>query len=172
MWSVSSVSVSASGWSVCRMVTVCFLCRGRCGTVAPAEALVPASPSHNHPLYTVLYCTVQCTHIAYHYVPSLLQSMGGTKKIAWDMLKMSSLPRPPLSSWPVSGDGAGGRGDIDIEVTMCHHFIILRILNFNTQRCRISDVPIKIDRYQLTTVDVYVLSKIFPTNHIFPLPRI
>ena len=97
------------------------------------------------PLYTVLYCTVQCTHIAYHYVPLLLQSMGGTKKIAWDMLKMSSLPRPPLSSWPVSGDGAGGRGDIDIEVTMCHHFIILRILNFNTQRCRISDVPIKID---------------------------
>ena len=37
-----------------------------------------------------------------------------------------------------------------LRVTMCHHFIILRILNFNTQRCRISDVPIKIDRYQLT----------------------
>ena len=60
VWTVSSVSVSASGWSLCRMVTVCFLCRGRCGTVAPAEALVPASPSHNHPLYTV-HCTVlQC----------------------------------------------------------------------------------------------------------------
>ena len=37
------------------------------------------------PLYTVLYCTVQYTHIAYHYVQLLLQSMGGTKKKAWDM---------------------------------------------------------------------------------------
>ena len=63
VWTVSSVSVS--GWSLCRMATVCFLCRCRCGSVAPAEALVPASPPHNQPLYTVLYCTV--LHVYTHY---------------------------------------------------------------------------------------------------------
>ena len=101
VWSVSSVSVSASGWSLCRMVTVCFLCRGRCGTVAPAEALVPASPSHNHrcTLYcTVLYCTVYthcislCTIIAtingWHkensmgYVKNVLPTEASTVQLA------------------------------------------------------------------------------------------
>ena len=94
------------------------------------------------PLYTVLYCTVQCTHIAYHYVPLLLQSMGGTKKIAWDMLKMSSLPRPPLSSWPVSGDGAGGRGDIDIEgddVSPLHYIEDIELQYTEVPHLRCSD---------------------------------
>ena len=43
------------------------------GSVAPAEALVPASPPHNQPLYTVLYCAVQYTHIVFYYVQLLLK---------------------------------------------------------------------------------------------------
>ena len=142
MWTVSSVSVSASGWSLCRMVTVCFLCRGRCGTVAPAEALVPASPSHNHPLYTVLYCTVQYTHIAYHYVPLLLQVDGWHKENSMGYVEMSSLPRPPLSSWPVSGDGAGGHGDIDIEgddVSPLHYIEDIELQYTEVPHTRYSD---------------------------------
>ena len=68
--------------------------------------------------------------------------MGGTKKIAWDMLKMSSLPRPPLSSWPVSGDGAGGRGDIDIEgddVSPLHYIEDIELQYTEVPHLRCSD---------------------------------
>ena len=104
------------------------------------------------PLYTVLYCTVlysaHTLHIImYHYC---YKSMGGTKKIAWDMLKCPPYRglHCPAGQWAVTVLAAVVI--LILRVTMYHHFIILRILNFNTQRCRISDVPIKIDRYQLT----------------------
>ena len=94
------------------------------------------------PLYTVLYCTVQYTHIAYHYVPSLLQVDGWHKENSMGYVEMSSLPRPPLSSWPVSGDGAGGRGDIDIEgddVSPLHYIEDIELQYTEVPHLRCSD---------------------------------
>ena len=66
--------------------------------------------------------------------------MGGTKKIAWDMLKCP--PYRGLHCPAGGGDGAGGCGDIDIEgddVSPLHYIEDIELQYTEVPHLRCSD---------------------------------
>ena len=88
----------------------------------------------------VLYCTVHTHCISLCTIIATIN--GWHKENSMGYVEMSSLPRPPLSSWPVSGDGVGGCGDIDIEgddVSPLHYIEDIELQYTEVPHLRCSD---------------------------------